>query len=31
MREISPAAEILARVTEEAEALLRGRATELVV
>jgi nitronate monooxygenase len=30
MREISPAAEILARVTEEAEALLRVRATELI-
>ena len=27
----SPAGEILARVTKEAEALLRGRATELVV
>ena len=31
MRDVSPAAEILARVTTEAEALLRGRATELVV
>jgi nitronate monooxygenase len=31
MRDVSPAAEILARMTKEAEALLRGRATELVV
>lgn len=31
MREVSPAAEILSRVTKEAEALMRGRATELVV
>jgi nitronate monooxygenase len=31
IQDASPAAEILARVTKEAEALLRGRATELVV
>jgi hypothetical protein len=31
MRDVLPAAEILARVTNEAEALLRRRATELVV
>jgi NAD(P)H-dependent flavin oxidoreductase YrpB (nitropropane dioxygenase family) len=31
MRDVSPAAEILARVTKEAEALLRGRATEFIV
>jgi nitronate monooxygenase len=30
MRDVSPAAEILARVTREAEALLRGRAAALV-
>jgi nitronate monooxygenase len=30
MRDVSPAADILARVTREAEALLRGRAAELV-
>jgi nitronate monooxygenase len=31
MRDVSPVADILARVSREAEALLRGRATELVV
>jgi nitronate monooxygenase len=31
MRDVSPVADILARVTREAEALLRGRATELVI
>ena len=31
IHDASPAGEILARVTKEAEALLRGRATELVV
>jgi nitronate monooxygenase len=31
MRDVSPAAEIVARVTKEAEALLRGGATELIV
>ena len=30
MRDVSPVADILARVSREAEALLRGRATELV-
>jgi hypothetical protein len=31
MQDVSTAAEILARVTKEAEASLRGRATELVI
>ena len=30
MRDVSPAAEILTRMTKEAEALLRGRVAELV-